>query len=344
MKRILKYICLFFLLYITTSLLVGHIPFLRKRSIQNQINYLTNTLHDGQDSILQTQYPEGQTFSNAIFALALIEYSNKIEPNEIYLSGTIDLCINNLLSASTKSYFHENLNPNYGAFYNGWTNFCLLKYINSSAFENSSHQEYFSACHDSINQLLLLAQKDSLNILESYKGASWPADNIVCIASLGDSNKKLQLDWTKLLIETSSIEGDLIHHYNPLPNELRGSSQALMLHFLYGVDSILTNKMKNEFNVRLVDQFLGIQFVKEYEEDGREADIDSGPIIWDYGSVATIVNIKNSAKSNPIVARTTWSFLNSLGAPINLFGNKFYIFKQEPIFDIFMLWTCVSLL
>ena len=344
MKRILKYIGLFFLLYVSSSLLVGHIPFLRKRSIQNQINYLTNTLQSGQDSILQTQYPEGQTFSNAIFALALIEYSNKIELNKKIYSSTIDRCIINLLSASTKSHFHENLSPNYGAFYNGWSNYCLLKYINSSAFEYSSYQDYFSACHDSINQVLLMAQKDSIRVLESYTGASWPADNIVCIASLGDTNKELKQDWTNLLIETSSIEGNLIHHYNPLPDELRGSSQALMLHFLSGVDSNLTNKMQKEFNTRMVNQFLGIQFVKEYEQDGQEADIDSGPIILDYGSVATIVNVKNSAKSSPINARTTWSFLNGLGVPINIFGNKFYLFKLEPIFDIFMLWTCVSLL
>jgi len=40
----------------------------------------------------------------------------------------------------------------------------------------------------------------------------------------------------------------------------------------------------------------------------------------------------------------TFGFLNLLGLPINLFGKKYYLLQQEPMFDIFMLWNAVGIL
>lgn len=93
-----------------------------------------------------------------------------------------------------------------------------------------------------------------------------------------------------------------------------------------------------------IDKYLGIQFVKEhFDKIGNGEDIDSGPIVFGYGSVATIVNTKYQASRQNRKSQNTWAMLNSIGIPINLFGNKYYLFKQQLMYDIFMLWTSVEI-
>lgn len=55
------------------------------------------------------------------------------------------------------------------------------------------------------------------------------------------------------------------------------------------------------------------------------------------------MNIKTQASLDQPGARMTWSWMNVIGVPVNLFGEKYYIFKQEPMLDLFMLWSAVEL-
>lgn len=72
-------------------------------------------------------------------------------------------------------------------------------------------------------------------------------------------------------------------------------------------------------------------------------DVDSGPIVFGYGASATIMNIKAQAVLGVPKAKNTWALINLIGIPINMGYKKFYIFKQEPMLDLFMLWGSVSL-
>ena len=82
--------------------------------------------------------------------------------------------------------------------------------------------------------------------------------------------------------------------------------------------------------------------MNEYENHGDE-DLDSGPLVFGYGSVATIMNVITQAQYNK-QEKLTWGFLNVLGIPINILGKKYYLIKQELMLDIFMLWTSVALI
>jgi hypothetical protein len=83
--------------------------------------------------------------------------------------------------------------------------------------------------------------------------------------------------------------------------------------------------------------------VKEYENASNEIDYDSGPIVCGFGAAATLMNIKNQSAFGNKNAKTTWAFFNSISCPINLLHYKFYLFQQEPMLDLFMLWAAVAL-
>jgi len=88
--------------------------------------------------------------------------------------------------------------------------------------------------------------------------------------------------------------------------------------------------------------FFTIDFIKEYKDSQSKEDVDSGPIINGIGSLATIMNVKAQSALG-YDSRPTWAILNLAGLPINIFGKKRYLFGRELMFDIFMLWTSISL-
>jgi len=218
----------------------------------------------------------------------------------------------------------------------------LSQYINSILFQHSQHQVGFIAAHDQITKRLVEAQGDSVHLLASYYDAIWPADNLACVASLSQK-PALQKKWMGTIERSSTSALNLIHHYHESPEIARGSSQALINYLNATFDESRAKRNNKIYSDHFIKQYFALQLVKEYH-DGGEGDIDSGPLLFGYGSVATIVNIKTQAEVNDDQLKLTWGLLNAMGLPINLFGKKYYLFKQELIFDIFMLWCSVELI
>jgi len=71
--------------------------------------------------------------------------------------------------------------------------------------------------------------------------------------------------------------------------------------------------------------------------------MDSGPVVFGYGSSATIMNIKTQASLSNRKSKITWAVMNTIAIPINIFKKKFYLLKKEPMLDLFMLWGSTEL-
>ena len=206
----------------------------------------------------------------------------------------------------------------------------------------SNQQKLFDDAYQSLSHQIIQHQIDSISVIESYSESVWPADNLACIASLDSSFYYIKEEWLELLINMSQNESGLINHDNFDKSVVRGSSQALILYFLIEIEENFARSSYHRYNDIFIDRFFGLLLVNEYENDGSE-DLDSGPLVLGYGSVATIMNVITQAQYNK-QEKLTWGFLNVLGIPINIFGKKYYLFKQELMLDIFMLWTSVALI
>lgn len=339
MRRVKRVSFLITGLVLLLNFITPQIDLLLERSIDNQINFFEKKFTKELGNKLQEKYPEGELFSNLIFALSVIEYS-------FYKDGLNQEIVENSIitsvSEQSKLNYEEGLHLPYGAFYNGWINYTLKKYIESKLIENSPNKEKIIELHQKISKRIVKSQKDSVKLLETYTNSIWAADNIVCIASLNEEHRLLKNKWLSVIKETSKDK--LINHYGGDSAEIRGSSQALIIYFLVELDSIYSNASHLRYKNRFEDEILGISFIKEYESPENNGDIDSGPIILGYGSVATIMNSKLKSRIKERGYTTTFGFLNVIGMPINLFGEKYYLFGLEPMFDIFMLWNSVGIL
>lgn len=330
------------IVYLIINIATPYIGFLKTRSIENQITYLDEIFSDGYDDELQLRYPEGKIFSNALLALSIIDYSDKNTLSLKKHALIVDRCIMRLLSESAEYPFVASMKPEFGAFFNGWLNFTLNKYANSNLFKLSTKKSNVLAAHERISDEIISTQSDSIKILDTYPGSYWPADNLVGILSIEDEYIKAK--WLGKLYEACTSESKLLHHSGYNTNEVRGSSQALILYLLSQYNIEKSSRENLLFQNLLVENVLGIELVKEFTADVESyPDVDSGPVILGYGAVATVMNIKSQAALDNSSSKCTWAFLNSISIPVNFCGQKHYLFKKEPMYDVFMLWCSVEL-
>lgn len=335
-KNTFKLIAFLMLSYLFLAFITPFNKHLHKRSIENQINYLLD--QKDMDIELQSRYPEGYIFFNALLALSIVEYYDQSINEKTQFSKDLDRLMDKLLSKSASNNFPTSQKLSNGAFYNGWVNFTLRKYLNSTLFETSHSKIRFRQAYDSLTNVIVQSQLDSLTILDTYPGSYWPGDNLICAASLPSHYSEIKSEWIQLLKTTS--KSNLIHHDDMNLNKVRGSSQSLIIYLFGEIDMNLAIAENKKFEQAFKSSFMGIKFVKEDLKNPSFSDVDSGPVLFGFGSVATIMNIKTQ-KSLGARTRITEGFLNVLGMPINLGGKKFYLFKQEPMFDLFMLWVLV---
>ncbi len=340
-RRILKIIGVSILIYVFICFATPFNLFLRNRSIENQINYLSRILDRGYDDDLQLSYPEGKLFSNALLALSTIEYCDRNNEFHERFSLIVDKCIHRIQSEKALRIFNPEIDPKYGMFYNGWVNYVNKAYQGSPLFEYSSIQESVIGVSKVIEDRLLRTQIDSLRVLDTYLGSNWPADNLIGIMSLNEDSIKWR--WIDTILNSTNHPSKLVHHSGSNKSEIRGSSSAMITFCLSELTVDGIKEYDNTFKEIFVDEYLGIQLVKEYEDGSNISDIDSGPVLFGYGASATIMNIKTQASLNSSRARLTWAAMNVISLPVNIFGKKYFMFKKEPMFDLFMLWGCVEL-
>ncbi len=325
------------LLYILLSFLTPFSKSLRERSLKAQINYIAQELKEEKDLELQRRFPEGLMFANALFSLSLMNFDGQKPFNDVEKSKLIENCIERIHSPVNLEYFDQSLTAEYGAFFQGWSNYVLKKYIHSDLFKHSIDKQKFLHLYRDKTALLEAVQSDSAQVLESYYGSVWPADNLACISSLPDTSM-VRSKWLQKIKENSEHPLGLINHDNYDKKLARGSSQSLIMYFLYDIDSTFAISQNAIFQEEFMVDFLGISLVKE----GYEMDVDSGPVLFKIGSVATIMNVIGQKKYGDNLHSTT-AFLNLIGAPVHIRSRKFYLFKKELMFDIFMLWVMSSL-
>jgi hypothetical protein len=322
-----------------------------------QLKYLKKTLKTT-DAAAQMQqlYPEGAFFLTVLYGLAWTDIAEKVDTGSVIMQEAereIVWAFNQLSEDSLcKAVFDSTLLLNYGAFYNGWRGYLLGRYC--MAFRKQGHDEeryeHFRYLCDDINTAFLAAKSP---YLESYLHQSWPADNILCLAtlSLHDSifheaftdTRKRWLDSIQQHLDPTT--GLIPHSYHLTANEIRetprGCSQSMMLSFLPMIDSAFSQAQFAKFQQHFMMKKWGIWSVREYPQgvDGK-GDVDSGPIILGVGGAASIVGIRAAGENQKAFLHANFrNAIEMLGFPNHFNGEKSYLLKQLPIADAFIAWV-----
>lgn len=325
------------------------------RDVYEQLQFLKTALENGAAEKMQCIFPEGFVFMNALYGLSWSDLIGGLdEISDIYKEGVNEMnhSLQAIDSPYGKHFFSKDLVLPYGAFYRGWNNFLLgsqLKIQLKEARSSSDIEVFQSTC----NEISIALKKSESPYLESYKGKAWPADVMLCIASLSlhdeifeqvyQSDIKHWIEQVKDRLDTTT---GLIPHEVDVPSgkpleNATGSSMSLMLNFLPDIDEEFATNQFKRYNETFKTTRFGLLGILHHPKGvSGKGDIDSGPVILGVGGAASIVGQRAYGK------QADWKTYESLRNSIEAFGvgwtinsKKRYVFGQLAMADAFICWS-----
>lgn len=328
------------------------------QDVYHQLSYLKVKMHDGAAQEMQTLFPEGFMFMHALYSLTWLELMEQIDPsNKIFKEAQeeVDWSLQAMNSSGGKAVFSDELLLPYGAFYRGWSNYVLGKklalYNKIGVVDSFDIKAFEKNCEEIFNAY----QSSNTVYLESYYAQTWPADNIIAMASLagydplmGPKYEEFVNDWVLKVRQHLDPETGLIPHAVSAKTGAtligaRGSSQSLINSFLSEIDPSFAAEQFDIYQSQFFDHRLFLPGVREYP-NGQEGagDIDSGPVIWGIGGAASIVGVRamgvNQNWGNHFKLKNC---IEAFGMPISISGKKKSVFGQLPMADAFIAWSNV---
>lgn len=316
-----------------------------------ELRALRDAQHQYADVEMQKLYPEGYIFMNAIYALAWSDFIESLSRKSMYYhEGIYEItkACNRINTELGRSTFQEFEPANFGCFYSGWNNYVLGRKLMllDTASRDSADVIRFQ------KQSEMIADTFRKSVYpESYVGASWPADAIVAIASLSLHDRmfsprytRVIRDWLKNARLQCDDHGLIAHAAMPdgtLTESARGSSQSLILIFLHDIDSQFADQQFKDYRSHFIDERFGLTGIREYPKGiSREGDIDSGPIVLQFGFAATLTGMHTLYLYGDLYAATAIrNQIEAFGFPTKgPADKKSYLFGKLPIADAFIAW------
>ena len=323
-----------------------------RADLLKELRGLKSALHDNADIKMQRLYPEGYLFMNAIYGLAWCNFMEGLSnESEYFEEGTVELkkTWDKIDSDRGRSPFNESLPLRYGAFYTGWSTYFLGRKLSLEhpTKRKESEVTYFKQQCDSIAAVV----KERIYPV-SYYGSAWPADAILCIASLSLHDKLfgprytgVRKAWLEKVKNNLDVHGLIPHSASPLNGKpvesARGSSQGLMLIFLREIDASFASEQFAIYRSNFLDRTLGLSGIREYPKgEFGIGDVDSGPMLFQIGSAATLVGMQTlylyGDVENSVQMRDA---IEAVAFPYERDDRKFYLFGLMPIADAFITWS-----
>jgi hypothetical protein len=261
----------------------------------------------------------------------------------------------NLESDYCKSNFDKDLSLPFGAFYFSWTNYLRAKIL-SLPGNFQARKDLANKFDECCNKISAAINKSPSPFLESYLNRYWPADILPGIASLSIYDKLFSTRYTKTIedwftkIDTLQVINKCMFPHSVdskgilIQNE-RGSSMGLILILLPDISESVAHNRLPDYRQKFLTDFFSLPTIREYaadyEEDEDEVeDIDSGPVIFGNGSVATIIGAGVFKRHGLVnVSNKMFQSIECFGFPYTNNKNKKYLAGMFPMADFFIAWS-----
>ncbi|MFD3509148.1 hypothetical protein [Nocardia sp. NPDC058666] len=322
-------------------------------STERQLAFVRDSLDEGSDTAAQELFPEGYVFSNVLYGLAWVQAAHTDSALRDKAVRESRWALARLESDEGRAIFSPRLQPAYGVFWAGWTNW-LRGAIVSLDRSNPEEVQRFSTHSSEIAQAFTAAETP---FLQAYQGQAWPVDSTVAMASLRLHDKLFGAKYEPVIdrwLEQAKTRLDpatglLPHQVSPADGSMttgaRATSQTAIHRFLPEIDRAFAESQYALYREQFVAYPGGFgPALREYPKgvDGS-GDVDSGPLIAGISLSATVV-AQGAARVNGDrdLAAAIGSEGELLGLPLSLPGSKRYAFGLMPIGDAFVVWSSTA--
>lgn len=323
-------------------------------TLLKQLRFLRAALEQGADKQMQNIYPEGFLFIRCLYGLAWCNAVKSQPPGSaLYREGMreIDGALRRVQSEEAKAIFDRDVSLEYGAFYQGWTNYLLGQKLalQPSAGRDAAEVHAFQS---NCRKIAAAYEAASTPYLASYALGTWPADNMLCMATLALHDRlfapafqALIRRWLERVRQSLDPATGLIPH-EVQPNGAaaggaRGSSQSLMLILLADIDPVFAAEQFALYLKYFSDKRFSLTGIREYPKGFTGGgDIDSGPVICDMGGAASIVGIGAAMRlERPDLGIQIRNAVEGISFPLEGDESRRYFWGMVPMADAFLAWA-----
>ncbi|WP_446225324.1 hypothetical protein ACTWPB_09635 [Nocardia sp. IBHARD005] len=318
-----------------------------------QLAFVRDQLDEGSDTAAQELFPEGYVFSNVLYGLAWVQAAHTDSALRDDALRESRWALARLESDEGRAVFSPRLQPAYGVFWAGWTNW-LRGAILSLDSTDTAEVQRFSTHSTEIAQAFSAAETP---FLQAYQHQAWPVDSTVAMASLRLHDKLFDTKYTTVidrwLVQAKArldpATGLLPHQVSPADGSMmtgaRATSQTAIHRFLPEIDPAFAKSQYSRYREQFVAYPGGFgPAVREYPRGVEgSGDVDSGPLIAGVSLSATVV-AQGAARVNGdrALAAAIGAEGELLGLPLSLPGSKRYAFGLMPIGDAFVAWSSTA--
>ena len=233
------------------------------------------------------------------FAQMAIQHPENKEHYVLQMEGCLDKLLEDKMQAFDEKLWGSKAmetldddSEDHGA-YLAYLNFAL------SLHRYLKPESRFAETNDRVTATLMRRYENSKHmLLQTYRNEVYPADNCLAIASIGLHAKATGADHSQLLDrildsfrhvcvdKESGLLFQAINNFSGKPlDEPRGSGTTFGLYFLSFVDQQLAAELYQAARRELTGNVIGFGLMQEYPASSRGGfgDIDSGPVIMNYG-------------------------------------------------------------
>ena len=323
-----------------------------------QLRFLGQALRGGAGERMEDLFPEGYFFTHVLYGLAWVEVGLRLPPEStLHLQALEEAnwALERLDTNAGRAPFSRDLDPPYGVFYSGWSNW-LRGGMLSLQQEQDRSLAQLDRFQAECQALALAFDRSPTPFLPAYPGQAWPVDSVVAMATLRLHDSLFPARFSTTIqqwLETAQdrldpATGLLPHRVDSKTGEVlegaRGSSQSLIARFLVEVDPEWGRIQYALFRRQFVAPLLGAPGVREYPEQiAAQGDIDSGPLVAGFSASATVVMIGAAqVQGDREIADALIDASEAAGLPIRWGGSKRYLLGLLPIGDAFLVWAKTS--
>lgn len=319
-----------------------------------QLAFVRGALDRGADVAAQDQFPEGYYFLNALYGLAWVQAGRTDPGHRVEALRESRWALARLESSQGRAVFSPRLQPAYGIFWAGWTNWLRGAILTLSGADDPEEVRRFT---EASTEIAAAFDRSGTPYLQAYPGQVWPVDSTVAIASLRLHDSLFAPGYGRVVARwlegvrsrLDPATGLMPHRVSAVDGAVvegaRATSQTMIHRFLPEIDAEFAATQYAGFRSRFLDYPLGFgPAIREYPRgnDGV-GDVDSGPLIAGISLSATVV-ASGAARVNGDhdLAAALGSEGELLGVPLTLPGTKRYAGGLVPIADAFLVWSATA--
>lgn len=317
--------------------------------LRAQLRFLEVRVRSGLGDEMQKLFPEGSVFTHTLYGAAWCGYAQRMIASDsirVHALREARWALAQIERSDVQGLFPVSAEPKFGAFYCGWRNYLLA----SIAALEPSDQAVRDVWDRYSAELDSAFAKSASPFLESYSGMSWPADNVVAMASLAmhermrpNAHEAVIDRWLAQVGKRYDERGMIAHAWDPFADRQqehgRGCSQALINVFLPMIDSTVARAQFTLFRQHFFMERFGVPLVREYPKGvSGWGDVDSGPVILGAGFAASIVGAAACRLNGDVFhAQEFDATLEGFGSVLGD-ERKRYLLGALPIADLFVAW------